>query len=303
MFNNYYGEIFAILTSFCWTISALSYEYAGKRIGSVPMNMIRMFIALGYMSLFLFITRGFIIPAHIPLNNWIWLLISGLIGFVVGDIMLFQSFVVIGARLSMLVMSLVPPLAAIFGILLLKEKMSFFQVFAMFVTISGIAIVVYFGRRNHKNTEPIAKNLFKRLKGFLLAFGGAAGQAGGLVLSKKGMSGYDAFESTQIRIIAGVIGYIIIISSFKLWRKTFEGLKNKPAIGAVSLGSFIGPFIGVSFSLIALKHTSAGIAATLTSLAPVIIIYPSMLINKEKIKPFEVIGTIISIFGVALFFL
>lgn len=89
MLSNYYGETFAVLTSFCWTISYLSYEFAGKRIGSVPMNMIRMFIALFYMSIFLLVTRGFIFPIHIPINNILWLFFSGFIGFVVEDIMLF----------------------------------------------------------------------------------------------------------------------------------------------------------------------------------------------------------------------
>jgi drug/metabolite transporter (DMT)-like permease len=85
--------------------------------------------------------------------------------------------------------------------------------------------------------------------------------------------------------------------------QTFEGLKNKTAMKAVTLGSFVGPFLGVSFSLIAVKYTTTGIAATLTSLAPVIIILPAVLINKEKISAQEVIGAIVAVTGVALFFL
>lgn len=203
----------------------------------------------------------------------------------------------------MLVMSLVPPLAAIFGMLILRDTMTFFQVIAMIITITGIVIVVY-SRRKAKAVEGDGKiELLQKLKGFMLAFGGALGQAGGLVLSKKGMAGYDAFESSQVRIFAGVIGYFLIISFFGLWRKTLDGLKNHFVIAAVSFGSLVGPFIGVSFSLVALKYTSSGVAATLTSLALVLIIYPSLIINKEKIKIFEIIGSLIAVIGVGIFFI
>ncbi|MDD3740426.1 MAG: DMT family transporter, partial [Bacteroidales bacterium] len=175
------------------------------------------------------------------------------------------------------------------------------QIFAMLVTVLGIALVLL-GRRKINSSSKTCKTSVTVI-GLLLALGGAFGQAGGLVLSKKGMGNYDAFAASQIRIIAGVIGYVIIISFAGLWRKTFTGIKNVSAMKAVSLGSFVGPFLGVSLSLLAIKYTTTGIAATLTSLAPVIIILPSVLINKEKVGFLEVLGAVISIVGVAMFFL
>ncbi len=304
MFATYQGEIFALITSFCWTISALSYESAGKKIGTVPMNLIRMTIAFLFISLYTVIVRGQLLPFDASRETWFWLLISGLVGFVIGDIMLFQAFVTIGARISMLVMSLVPPIAAILGWLILGETMTGKQIFAMTVTVSGIAMVMI-KRKKRTNVDIPEKRgkLSITFVGLLLALGGAAGQAGGLVLSKKGMGDYDPFAASQIRIIAGVVGYIFIISFAGLWKKTFLGLKNVGAMKAVTLGSLVGPFLGVSFSLIALKYTTTGIAATLTSLAPVIIIFPSMIINKEKVSFLEIIGAIVSVTGVALFFL
>jgi drug/metabolite transporter (DMT)-like permease len=304
MFSSFQGEIFALLTSFCWTISALSYESAGKKIGTVPMNLIRMVMAFLFISTYTLVVRGLVLPTDANATTWMWLIISGLVGFVIGDIMLFQSFVLIGARISMLIMSLVPPITAIMGWLILGETMTGKQIFAMMVTISGISLVMLKRKEKKDGTLPQKKgrtSIF--VIGLLLALGGAFGQAGGLVLSKKGMGNYDAFASAQIRIIAGVIGYILIISFAGLWKKTIAGIKNISAMKTVGLGSFVGPFLGVSFSLIAVKYTTTGIAATLTSLAPVIIILPSMIINKEKVSFIEVAGAVISVLGVALFFL
>jgi drug/metabolite transporter (DMT)-like permease len=72
---------------------------------------------------------------------------------------------------------------------------------------------------------------------------------------------------------------------------------------SISLGSLTGPFLGVSFSLLAVQHTDTGVAATLMALTPVMIIPPAILFNKERIRMIEIIGAFISIAGVALFFL
>ena len=66
---------------------------------------------------------------------------------------------------------------------------------------------------------------------------------------------------------------------------------------------FFGPFLGVSFSLVAVKYTEAGIASTIMALVPVFIIIPAVVLFKQKVTIREVIGSLISVAGVALFFL
>lgn len=299
--GNYVGEIFALITSVMWVISAMAFESAGKKIGSLPLNLIRLVFAFVFISIYTFFSRGMFFATDVDLNSFLWLALSGVIGFVIGDIMLFQAYVVVGARISTLIMSLVPAITALLGWLILGETLSPKQIIAMVIAMSGIFIVL-FGRG--KNTDPNQKKNKKAIViGLLLALGGAIGQAGGLVVSKKGMGTYDAFASTQIRIITGIICFAIILTFAKKWKKTFAGLKNFSAVKSISLGAFVGPFLGVSFSLIAVKYTETGIAATLSSLAPVLIILPSMIFFKEKVKLIEVVGAVVSVIGVALFFL
>jgi drug/metabolite transporter (DMT)-like permease len=59
----------------------------------------------------------------------------------------------------------------------------------------------------------------------------------------------------------------------------------------------------VSFSLIAIKYTEAGIASTIMALVPVFIIIPAVFIYKQKVTLPEILGAIVSVGGVALFFL
>ena len=117
------------------------------------------------------------------------------------------------------------------------------------------------------------------------------------------MQDMNAFAATQIRILAGVVGFLIVITLFRRWRRVFGALRDLKAMKFMTLGSFTGPFLGVSFSLLAVQHTDTGIAATLMALVPVLIIPPSIFLKKEKIKSLEIVGALISVAGVALFFL
>jgi drug/metabolite transporter (DMT)-like permease len=69
------------------------------------------------------------------------------------------------------------------------------------------------------------------------------------------------------------------------------------------LGSFFASFLGISFSLLAIKNTETGIAGTLMAIQPVILIPFSIVFLKEKVTVIEILGALITVFGVALFFM
>ena len=302
--EQYYGEIAGIATAFCWTATSMFFEAAGKRIGSLSVNLIRLLMAFFLLGTVNWLYRGLFLPLDASVHNWLWLALSGLVGFTIGDLLLFQAFVVVGARVSMLIMALSPPMAAISGWIILGETLEYSAILGMVITLTGIMMVVLnrpVKTKNGKKTK--LKDWFNNPLGLLLAFGGATGQAIGLVLSKKGMEGYDVVASTHIRVMAGFIGFVIVFFFMKRWHKVFIALKNKQAMKGVTIGAFFGPFLGVSFSLLAVQHTLTGIASTLMALVPVLIIPPAVIFFKEKINVMEIIGAVIAFVGVGLFFL
>jgi drug/metabolite transporter (DMT)-like permease len=296
--NNHLGELAALGTAFFWTVTALSFESASRKVGSLAVNIIRLVIGLAFLSIYNLVSRGLVFPFDASANNWIWLSISGLVGFTFGDLFLFKSYTIIGSRFSMLIMTLVPPITTFFSWIILGEKLRMVHFFGMTLTFSGIAMAIF--SRNGKG-EKISLKLAPL--GILYAFGGAIGQALGLVLSKFGLRDYDPFAATQIRVIAGIAGFTILVTSMSRWGSISRALKNSSAIKATSLGAFFGPFLGVSFSLIAVMHTEAGIAATIMALVPVLIIAPAVILYKQKVTVPEIIGAFISVCGVAVFFI
>jgi len=297
-FNHHLGEFAALLTAFFWTITSLAFESASNKIGSVAVNILRLFIAFAFLSVFNLIRRGFLLPIDATSENWIWLSLSGLIGFVFGDLFLFKSYTMIGSRFSMLIMTLVPPITAFFSFIILGERLTLFHYLGMTLTFIGIAMAIFSrsgkGERFSLKLSPM---------GIVYAIGGAIGQALGLVLSKFGMKNYDPFSATQIRIIAGIFGYILLVTFMSRWGNVLRATYNKSGMMLTTVGAFFGPFLGVSFSLVAIKYTEAGIASTIMALVPVFIIIPAVVLFKQKVTISEILGAIVSVAGVALFFL
>ena len=310
------GELAALGTALCWTITALSFESAGKRIGSLTVNLIRLLMAAVFFALYGWLVRGLAVPTDAGAYAWTWLGLSGLVGFVIGDLLLFQAFVDIGARISMLIYASVPPITALLGRLVLDERLTRVGIVGMVLTVAGIAIVVL--RRPPQVTAPLAPfadpegeysavhvaHKPHRLRGALFAFGGAVGQAGGLILGRMGAGvTLDAFAATQIRVFAGIIGFVLVFTFSRRWRTVGSALGDLGAMGRVGLGALFGPFLGVSLGLFAAQNTSTGIASTIMALVPVLIIVPSVLLFKERVTLREVIGAVVAVGGVALLFL
>lgn len=298
MFQSHLGEIAALITALCWTITAVAFESAGKRVGSISVNLIRLVIALLFISAFNFFSRGMILPLDASSSTWFWLFISGIIGFVIGDLFLFQAFVLIGSRLSMLIMSAVPPITAITGFFMMGEKISLLGLIGMVLTISGIALVILI-----RNPENRMVKFSYPVRGLIYAFIGALGQAFGLVFSKFGMGSYNPFAATQIRIIAAILGFAIVITITKNWKGIYFALKDTKAIKYISLGSLFGPFIGVSLGLLAVQHAPTGIVSTITSITPILIIPMSIIFFKERVSAREILGALITLAGVSLLFI
>ncbi len=287
------GEYAALAVALCWTLSALFFEKAGHKIGSFSVNIIRLVMAFLLLGITLMFTQGYFIPMHGSIESWAWLGLSGVVGLFLGDMFLFESYTIIGSRTSTLIMSTVPVLTSLMGWIFLNEHLSGKEILAILIVVSGIFIAIADKRLKMKVPA----------KGLLFAFGGATGQAIGLILSKKGMGDFDAISATQIRIVFGAISFALFFTYIKRWGKIFSSLKDKNALKNVSIGAFFGPFIGIALSLFAIQHTNTGIASTLMSLVPILIIVPSARMFNEKITPHQVIGAVISLIGVSLIFI
>ena len=291
------GEFSALGVAVCWTLSALFFEKAGSKIGSLAVNVIRLTMAVALLGVGAWVTRGYFFPTDATPYQWFWLSLSGFIGFFLGDLFLFHSYSIIGSRMAQLVMTLAPPITAFTGFLFLGEHLSFLQIMGISITVCGILIAMLGKEKGDK------LNFNVPAKGFLFAFGGAMGQAFGLIVSKKGIGNYDAMSATQIRAITGGLSFLLLVTFLRRWGSIRYAIAERSSLKFVLFGSLAGPVVGVALSLFAIQHTEAGVAATLIGLVPVFIILPSAILFKERITLFQVLGAFISVAGCILLFL
>jgi drug/metabolite transporter (DMT)-like permease len=303
MFKSHPGELAALATAIFWTITALAFTAAGKRIGSLAVNFWRLIIGLVFLSSFLLIRGSEILPWQADSHALIWLSLSGLVGIFLGDLFLFKAFTLTGPRVALLVMSISPVFAAILSWAITGELLGISGFIGMAVTLTGIMIVIISRKDlSSSNNSKIVLNYDR--KGILFALLGAIGQAAGLVMSKIGLQTMnDPFAATQIRIIAGIAGFLVLITLLRRWNSVFFSYRDGKSFSIVALGAFFGPFLGISFSLLAVKYTNPGIVQTIASLTPVLIIPFSIFFNKEIVRIRDLLGALIAIAGVSIFFL
>jgi drug/metabolite transporter (DMT)-like permease len=338
------GALAALATALAWTVTAMSFEYAGKRIGAFALNTLRLATGCVFLGAYGLVVRGSFFPFDAPLSAWLGLGASGLVGLVAGDLLLFQAFIDCGSRIAMLVYATAPAMTALLGFLVLGEKMALAGLAGMALTLGGIALAVLgrpgtetqAGSGIQAQAKPAAPQAAPtpadsrraqaphaqeqahkpaqvaqarstgqrhRTRGILLAFGATLGQAVGLILGKSGAGNMDPFAGTQIRVSIALAAFAIIVAASGTWRGLGRALRDKKALVSLGAGSFFGPFLGVSLSLLAVQKTSAGLASAIMSLTPILIIPPSVLILKEKTTARELAGSLLAVAGVFVLFM
>ncbi len=328
-FQMFLGEIIALFVALSWTVTALFAEVGSKRMGSLPFNTIRMTMSLLFLFATVWLVMGTPYPRYADGGTWLWLILSGIVGYVIGDYCLMQGYIHIGSRLGQLFMTLSAPTAAITGRLFLGEHMNMQAIIGMIITLSGIALSIL-SKSDSSEHHKVHLNLPP--KGVFYAAMAGICQGFGLVLSKVGLEHYNSaltaagitqdailddavihlpvsismpFAATMIRATIGLAGFFMALMLLEKngKAKLQHAVHDRKAMLCVLGSTIFGPFIGVSMSLLATLYTSAGIAQTIFALTPILIIAPAAIMFHQKVTIREVIGAVISVAGVCLFFI
>lgn len=293
------GQLAALGTAFCWSLTAIFFSYSGRLVGSHVVNRSRLVFALLFISITHLILVGTIFPFQAEPYRWGWLALSSILGLVLGDTFLFRAYVLVGPRLSMLMMSTVPILSTIMATIFLGERVSGIDLLGIIVTVCGIAWVVTERRTNQVQVED--KNY---TSGLFFGFLGALGQAANLIAAKFALDGdFPSISATAIRLLVALVILWSLAALRGQIRHTFSKWRNRLAFRSMIAGSVVGPFLGIWFSLQAVQLAPVGIAATLMALPPVILIPLGYFIYGERVGRRSIVGTIIAFCGVALILL
>lgn len=319
--TSYLGEILALTTAVCWSLTAVFFSYSGRQIGSDAVNRTRLLLALVFISLTHWLLQGTPFPLHVEAFRWGWLALSSILGLVIGDAALFEAYVLVGPRLGTLMMATVPVISTLLAWLFLGERVTGQELLGILITVGGIAWVVTEKRVNsnqssvnsqreqshatdYENLRQSASTAPYYRRGLLFGLLGALGQSTNLIAAKSALvDNFPTISALHIRIlVAAVMVWVMAAGQGKVGRIVSQW-RNRKAFWAILGGSLVGPFLGIWFSLMAIQLTRVGIASTLMALPPVILIPLGYLLYRERVSRRGLVGTLVAFGGVAVLFL
>ncbi len=304
MDSHFIGQTAALVTSCLWTVNSIFFTEAGRRIGALSVNAYRIVMATALLAITHTVLMGTPLPAA-NIDQWFWIGMSGIIGLGIGDFGLFAALVVIGPRRSVLIMALSPIFAALGAFLILGETISHLAIAGIALTLGGVVWVIL-EKREYSMETPVSNTL--KTWGVFLALIGAIGQGIGLAFAKKGIfleSGtiLNPLSASLIRMTLGALFVWMSVLIGGRVQELRKALNSKEGMKYTAAGAFVGPFMGVTLSMVAVTYTQAGIAQTLMSLMPIFIIPAVRIIYGQKTSWRGMLGATVTVIGVAILFM
>lgn len=291
-----------LFVALCWAQNALIFEYVGSRISSRTSSHMRLWLALPLMLLFQLFTEGSLFPQNIPLPLILVIGLSGVLGFFVADSLAMSSYVILGARETMVILTTSPLLSTTMAYLFLHQGLSALQLVGMFITLSSVALVIY---SDHTNGSKVTSHQFGN--GVLYAFIGAIAQATAYVLVDVALKrDVSPVEANTIRLLFGLAAVVI----YTMWRGTFRSdfsrLKGKEGfkyVRLIFLAALVGPVLGIVINLKAFTLAPVGIVTTFNQMTPVLLLPLERLFFKRRASKGALVGTFGAVAGSVLLFL
>lgn len=298
------GELIAIITTLCWSIGIFPFTEASKRIGAGPVNQYRLLLAWLIISVVLYFNNSisvselFLSPKK---YHYVYLGLSGIIGFTIGDYCSFTSFKLLGPKLGSLYTTFAPGAALISGFIILGEKINHTGITGIFITISG---VIWLTLSKKDRAAANEAGFTRDKKGVIYGVIGALCQGTGLVFSKLGMDYYTekipTMHAVWIRLLfAFLAAFLSSLFIKRLITNSKPVLSNQNnALPFMILGTLLGPVAGVTFSLMAIQKLEVAVAQTIFALLPIFVLPVNLLVYKEKITWQSVFACLTAIVGV-----
>jgi len=290
------GYLFALITSACWTQNSIIYTFVGKRVGSSTVTHIRLWIAFPAAVIINFIFTGSFLPVNFSRLSYIFISSSGIFGFFIADLFIFKAFQQIGARKTMVLMTLSPIFSAVISWIVFSEVLTIMQIIGILITIAGVILVIMVESKKTANpSRPIW---------IIFALTGALTQAIGMVLAKAGLSeGIHPISANVIRIGSGLAGLAVFTLLRGKFITDFKKMEDKRSLNLLIAAALVGPVFGMLLALYAFLWAPVGIVTTLMQLTPIMLLPIDRFYLKKHIPSGAVIGTLVAVAGAGVLFI
>ena len=288
------GELAALAAAALWAVASTMYATTGRRIPSVPLNLVKTGGALVLLQLTLLLTVGRVWPASLSAEDFGWLALSGLLGLTIGDSAYLQALRRLGPRRTLLLWALIPPVTALAAVPSLGEPITPGMLAGILITGAGVTWVL-------QERSPQAESSW-RIDATGLGYGGLAVlcQVAGSLLAKAGGGSIDALELSVVRLVVGTAGLLLMVLVAGRRQPWLAEVRRPKVLAVVSLATVLGGYLGIWLSMLALQLTLAGIVATLLATSPIFALPIAYFWLREPLTRRAIAGAFVAVVGVAI---
>ncbi|NCN26519.1 DMT family transporter [bacterium] len=248
---------YPVISALLWSVATQFFAKAGRAMPIRRLNLIKSWVSFALFAIVCLLSSGF----ASSLEAVGWLCISGIVGFALGDLLIFASFSRMGPARTMIIGSFQPAIIALFSFVFFSRTLNPKQYLGIALMILCIVILSSEKKRRSDVTW----------KTLLLALAGMSLDALGVVFTKQAFSldpSIDAFTANFYRI--GIAIPVMTVINYKtgFWRRLKD--TPRPALLGALVGTLLGTFLALYFYLAGIAKADAPTIAALTLCAPLI---------------------------------
>jgi drug/metabolite transporter (DMT)-like permease len=292
----YLGELLSFLVAIIWAFAVVLFKRSGETVHPIALNLFK-----NVLAVILFVPTIWIFSESlfrvVPLNVYLLLLISGVLGVAIGDTLFFYSLNYIGAGYTAIVSCMYSPFIISLSVIWLHERLTTWQIIGAVMIIGAILMTMQVRRGTR-----IKRGKF--LLGILLGMVAQAVAAVGVVMIKEILVNSPLVWATEIRLIGGTLGLALVFVILPRRKKIFRTLFNTRKGWAYTISaSFIGAYLAMLIWLAGMKYAKVSIAAALNQTSTIFVLLFATFILKERITLRKVVAIIVAVSGALLVFL
>jgi len=285
----YLGETMALGAALAWAVAVILFKKSGERIHPIGLNLFKNILAAVLFLPTMYI-MGQTLTYPATTNEYILLIVSGVLGIGISDTFFFLCLNRIGASLTAIVDCLYSPFIISMSMIWLGESLTVWQIVGATMIISAVLTVA-----SKKNSGHISRRdaLIGIVYGALAMFTMAVG----IVMIKPLLNRSPLLWVTEIRLFAGILFLLVYLAFHPRRRVIVASIGSVRQWGYALSGSFFGAYLSMVCWVAGMKYTLASVAAALNQSNNIFIFVLAAIFLKEPINRQRVIGIVLGVAG------